>query len=481
GNLEKCSSILLPICKQSCWSSVQLSSRVRMAIRRKNPSFLGFILLSVFLVGIVSAEVFFEERFEDGWENRWVKSDWKKDENTAGEWNFTAGKWHGDANDKGIQTSEDYRFYAISAGFPEFSNKEKTLVFQFSVKHEQKLDCGGGYMKLLSGDVDQKKFGGDTPYSIMFGPDICGYSTKKVHAILSRDGTNHLIKKDVPCETDQLTHVYTFVLRPDASYSILIDNVEKQSGSLYSDWDILPPKKIKDPEAKKPEDWDDKEYIPDPEDTKPEGYDDIPAEIPDADAKKPEDWDDEEDGEWAAPTIANPEYKGPWKAKKIKNPNYKGKWKAPMIDNPDFKDDPDIYVYPKLKYVGIELWQVKSGTMFDNVLVCDDPEYAKKLAEETWGKHKDAEKAAFEEAEKKIEEEESKNDPADSDAGDDDDAEGEDADDEEAKGDSDEDEVHVCFFFDSSFIVNHFAVYYNQALVVLLFTLYVYFVLQDEL
>ncbi|KAJ8749101.1 hypothetical protein K2173_013708 [Erythroxylum novogranatense] len=39
-----------------------------------------------------------------------------------------------------------------------------------------------------------------------------------------------------------------------------------------------------------------------------------------------------------------------------------GKWKAPMIDNPDFKDDPDLYVFPNLKYVGIELWQVKSGT-----------------------------------------------------------------------------------------------------------------------
>ena len=87
--------------------------------------------------------------------------------------------------------------------------------------------------------------------SIMFGPDICGYSTKKVHAILTYNGTNHLIKKDVPCETDQLTHVYTFVLRPDATYTILIDNVEKQSGSLYSDWDLLPPKKIKDPDAQK--------------------------------------------------------------------------------------------------------------------------------------------------------------------------------------------------------------------------------------
>ena len=113
----------------------------------------------------------------------------------AGEWNHTSGKWHGDSEDKGelasalstsfrnltyrvifliiyrtlifvigIQTSEDYRFYAISAEYPEFSNKDKTLVLQFTVKHEQKLDCGGGYVKLLGGDVDQKKFGGDTPY-----------------------------------------------------------------------------------------------------------------------------------------------------------------------------------------------------------------------------------------------------------------------------------------------------------------------------
>ena len=38
----------------------------------------------------------------EGWENRWVKSEWKKDENMAGEWNYTSGKWNGDANDKGI-------------------------------------------------------------------------------------------------------------------------------------------------------------------------------------------------------------------------------------------------------------------------------------------------------------------------------------------------------------------------------------------
>lgn len=41
----------------------------------------------------------------DGWENRWVKSDWKKDENMAGEWNYTSGKWNGDPNDKGKSLS----------------------------------------------------------------------------------------------------------------------------------------------------------------------------------------------------------------------------------------------------------------------------------------------------------------------------------------------------------------------------------------
>ncbi|KAL5158674.1 Non-specific phospholipase C1 [Glycine soja] len=63
----------------------------------------------------------------------------KKDENLVREWNHTSGQWNGDTNDK--------------VEYPEFSNKDKTLVFQFSVKHEQKLDCGGGYMKLLSGDI----------------------------------------------------------------------------------------------------------------------------------------------------------------------------------------------------------------------------------------------------------------------------------------------------------------------------------------
>lgn len=49
-----------------------------------------------------------------------------------------------------------------------------------------------------------------------------------------------------------------------------IDNSKVESGSLEDDWDFLPPKKIKDPEAKKPDDWDERAKIDDPEDSKPE-------------------------------------------------------------------------------------------------------------------------------------------------------------------------------------------------------------------
>lgn len=59
-------------------------------------------------------------------------------------------------------------------------------------------------------------------------------------------------------------------MKPDNTYEVLIDNTNAQSGKLEEDWDFLAPKEIKDPEAKKPEDWDDREKIPDPEDKKPE-------------------------------------------------------------------------------------------------------------------------------------------------------------------------------------------------------------------
>jgi calreticulin len=368
-----------------------------------------FIAVLIGCVAIASAKVYFKETFDKDWEKRWVFSTFKESEGTQGKWEVSAGKFYGDAEtDKGLRTTEDARFYQISAAFPEFSNKGKSLVLQYSVKHEQNIDCGGGYIKILPKEgVDQKTFHGESPYNIMFGPDICGSSTKKTHLIFNYKGKNHLIKKEIKAETDQFTHLYTLILNADNTYEVQIDSKEVAKGSLKEDWDLLAPKEIKDPKASKPADWVDEKQIPDPSDHKPEGWDEIPKEIPDPAATKPEDWDDELDGEWERPLINNPEYKGEWQPKLIDNSEYKGEWVHPLVPNPDYVDDDDLYLYPSNAFVGFEIWQVKAGTIFDNILITDDVSEAAKFAELS-EKTREGEKKAFDkqEEDKKAKEEE---------------------------------------------------------------------------
>lgn len=318
-----------------------------------------------------------------------------------GTWKHTAGEFFADENDKGIQTSVDARFYGISAPLEKtFTSGDKDLVLQYSVKLENTIDCAGAYIKLLPGGkkFDTAKFGGDTDYAIMFGPDICGSSNKKTHVILhsNQKKENLLIKKEVAVETDKLTHLYTLVIRPDNTFEVFVDQKSVRSGKLEDEFDFLEPKEIKDPKAKKPDDWVDEKMMDDPDDKKPDGWDDTPKEIKDPDAKKPDDWDDDDDGEWEPPMIDNPEYKGEWKAKKIENPAYKGKWTHPMIPNPKYKYDAEMYKVCKdgCTHVGFELWQVKSGVLFDNIIVTDSLEEAQEFAKETYVKNKDAEKVA---------------------------------------------------------------------------------------
>jgi calreticulin len=378
-------------------------------------SFLVVALLPL----LVTAEIYFQEKFDDdSWTERWVTS--KHGDKTFGKFELTAGKFYGNEADKGIKTSQDAHFYAVSSKFPEFTNEKKTLVLQFSVKHEQNIDCGGGYVKLFNCDFNPEDMHGETPYLIMFGPDICGPGTKKVHVIFNYKGKNHLINKDIRCKDDVFTHVYTLIVEPDQTYQVLIDGEKVQSGTFEEDWSFLPPKKIKDPEAKKPEDWDDRATIDDPEDTKPEDWEQ-PETIADPDAKKPEDWDDEMDGEWDPPMIDNPAYKGEWKPKQIDNPAYKGPWIHPEIDNPEYTPDSEIYRYPAVCAVGLDLWQVKSGTIFDNILVSDSVEEAKADRDRVLGqseaekKMKEAQDEEEKKKEPKPEENEAKEDDEDKD------------------------------------------------------------------
>jgi len=374
-------------------------------------------------VGLCQGKVYFQEKFDDdSWSSSWITSE--HDGKTFGKFEQTAGKFYGDENDKGIKTTQDAHFYALSTKFPEFTNEKKPLVLQFSVKHEQNIDCGGGYIKLFDCNFESKQMHGETPYLVMFGPDICGPGTKKVHVIFNYDGKNHLINKDIRCKDDIHTHVYTLIVHPDQTYQVLIDGEKAQSGNLEDDWNFLPPKKIKDPSASKPSDWDDRATIDDPTDTKPDDWEQ-PEHIADPDATKPEDWDDEMDGEWEAPMIDNPGFKGEWKPKQIDNPAYKGAWVHPEIDNPEYKPDSEIYRFGAVCGVGFDLWQVKSGTIFDNVLITDDEELAKKEQEKVAAlleKEKKMKETQDEEEKAKAESEKKDDEDKDEDKEDDDDA-----------------------------------------------------------
>jgi len=351
-----------------------------------------------FVCALASAKVYFHEAFDT---DNWVASTKKAD---YGKMVLSSGDFFGDkAINQGYKTSEDAHFYASSVAFPEaITNDGKDLVVSLSVKHEQGLDCGGGYVKVF-GDIDSKDFDGDSEYFLMFGPDQCGYN-KKVHIIFGYKGQNLLWKKEPRYPDDKLTHVYTLVIKPTNTYELYIDQALKESGNLEDDWKFLEPKEIDDAEDKKPNDWVDEPQMDDPEDKKPEDHDSEPEKVADPDAKKPDDWDDAEDGTWEAPMIPNPKHKGEWRARRIPNPAYKGTWKPKQVANPKYEKDEKLYQARKpLKHVGIDVWQVKAGSIFDNIIIGDNLEEVNAIVDKTWKATKDAEKKALDEKEAKTE------------------------------------------------------------------------------
>ncbi|XP_023580018.1 calreticulin isoform X2 [Octodon degus] len=315
------------------------------------------LLLATCTLGAqVQRWIYLREEFEDGdgWKKRWVQSKHQPD---YGQFQLSAGKFYEHIErDKGLQTTEDAKFYALSTRFKPFSNENETLVVQFSVKHEQGIDCGGGYVKLFPATLNQEDMHSESEYYIMFGPDICGFGNNIVQVILQYQGKYHTNNKTIKCRINKDTHLYTLIIHPNATYAVKIDNEQVTSGELEGDWDFLPPRKIKDPYARKPRKWDERLQIEDPEDKKPTDWEDFEF-IPDPDAKKPDDWNEAIDGEWEGPLIPNLKYKGQWKPRIIDNPNYQGEWIHPEIDNPEYKPDPTLGHYYNISVLGLDLWQ----------------------------------------------------------------------------------------------------------------------------
>ena len=323
----------------------------------------------------------------------------------------------------------------------------RDLVIQYEVKvQSDKWSCGGAYIKLLdasssssSSSLNYIFFNSETPFQIKFGPDVCG-SENQVHFVINKKLPNGTIEaktlKNPPmARINDMSNLYTLILKSTTlEFEIRINGKTVTSGNALAELDLfsppmVPPKSIFDVNDEKPLSWDDREYIPDPNVQPPEGYEEKHAHptIPDPDAVKPDDWDESEPryipdpsavrpldvdhhagengddgwapplvvnpkcstlgcGKWTPPMIVNNDYLGPWFAPEIRNPNYQGKWKPRMIPNPDYHElqaSPLVLDKP-IGGIGFELWTMDGDTLFDNIYIGHSIEEAEWVGNQTF-------------------------------------------------------------------------------------------------
>lgn len=406
-----------------------------------------------FIIPKVEGNFFFLDWFDEpsAIGKKWVKSKAKKEGVTDdlsgynGQWAIEVPEPLVILGDYGLIAKSKAHHHAISSKFvkPFTFSMGKDLNIQYEVKYQEGQECGGGYLKLVTYEASNElsNFHDKTPYTIMFGPDKCGL-TSKVHFIIRHKNpvngtvTEHHAKQPTKSLTsyfdDKRTHLYSLLMKPDNSYKIEIDGKEIQSGNMLNDMEpsIIPPKQIYDETDKKPNDWDDREMIediaavkpsdwdenqpkeiPDMDQVKPEDWlESVEALVPDSEARKPDDWDDEMDGEWEPKKVPNPEcegksgcgpwkrpmtknplYKGKWIRPKIKNPDYKGKWTPRLVDNPNYFEPDPFRQLEQIGGIGIELWTMSPNIVFDNILVTDDKNVAINFAKQTFWVKKEQE------------------------------------------------------------------------------------------
>jgi len=365
----------------------------------------------------------------------WTRSDNEK---------YAAGKWVVEPlakealeGDQGLVIKKKAAHHALANYLEKPFSFDSNFVAQYEVAFQNGIECGGGYMKLLTqSDEDLVTFDDKTPFTIMFGPDKCGADYKLHFIFRYKNPVTGEITERSPSKkadhselqkkfSDNKPHVYRLEVNTDNTFAVSIDNKVVMSGNLLEDISpsIIPEKEINDPEDKKPASWDERERIADPEASKPEEWDETaPTKIPDENAVKPDgwlddeealiadpdsvmpdDWDEEMDGEWEAPLIENELCKnapgcGTWARPEINNPAYKGKWKAPMIDNPDYDgkwaprkianpeyfDDATPHKMMPIGAIGLELWTLSDDIYFDNIYIGNSADSAKALIEQTW-------------------------------------------------------------------------------------------------
>ena len=362
---------------------------------------------------------FFQNFGEENWRDNWIFTTKK---NYSGKWTVReTAPPQGYEGEKMLFMKDGPNYFGVSHPFSEpIEFKGQTFVVQYEVRHQEKNECAGGYLKLFSNEnYVPSELSNETHYSIMFGADHCS-TTNKVHFIIRyKDRKTGVVTekhmKNPPQTTlDKINHLYTLIIRPNNSFAIYIDGSIQRQGNLDADMfegGFNPPKVIPDPNETKPADWDSNQKIPDPNDKKPDDWNEsepefIPdpekleppegwlvnesLEIPDPNATKPDEWDDDVMGQWEPPVVPNPKcskpvlgcgpysppliknekYRGKWKPHMIDNPQYKGEWKPKDIPNPNYYEETNVYenILP-IYGIGFENWVVDKMVGFTNIWV----------------------------------------------------------------------------------------------------------------
>ena len=147
--------------------------------------------------------------------------------------------------DKALITENPASHYGIATLFDKpIDVTEKDLIVQYEVRFQRGLECGGAYIKLLrNGEIaSAEDLTSSTPYVLMFGPDFCG-PTNLVQVIIphynpvSKEWSEKRLRGGPRIVHDNLTHLYTLIIRRDDSIEILIDQINKFTGDLKTDFD----------------------------------------------------------------------------------------------------------------------------------------------------------------------------------------------------------------------------------------------------
>ena len=338
--------------------------------------------------------------------------------NYTGEWKVrTPPKPHTDTFERLLYMKTQQSLFGISKILPNpvEATPRDAFILQFEMRASNNITCSGAYIKLFSDDrFNPSILSNETVPFISFGPDICHKKNRVLFHFQHRNPSNgatvekHL--KITPMAiNDNLNHLYTLVIRRNGSVTIMIDNTVKVTSNFLDGFDppIVPPRQIPDPNAQKPSDWDDREFIvdetfnqktdtrkaiPDPARITPPPIWSESEHPYHTTTKKPEDWDDELLGEFVPllsanpncprgygcgqykpPLVRNPNYSPSQPPPMVKNPAFKGKWSPPLIDNPEFFLDEEPYLhFPLIRALGFELWSVDGEIGFNNILLAND-------------------------------------------------------------------------------------------------------------